>query len=78
MTIKLAVSIVIATLGDKKLIKLIGCLNKNKNYKISEIIISIPRNKFNYIKDLTQTWDNIKIVTSEKKVRYCRGLKVLS
>jgi hypothetical protein len=64
MTKKLAVSIVVPTLGDIKLLKLIKHLNKDKNYKISEIILSIPRNKFNYIKDLTRNWDNIKIVYS--------------
>lgn len=72
---KLAVSIVIPTLGDKKLIKLINFLNRCKDYKISEIILSIPRNKVDYIKNLTRSWDNIKIVYSIKKSQVLQRIK---
>ena len=72
---KLAVSIVIPTLGDKKIIKLINFLNRCKDYEISEIILSIPRNKVDYIKNLTRSWDNIKIVYSIKKGQVLQRIK---
>lgn len=75
MAQKLSISIVIATLGDKKVIKLIRYLNKDKNYKISEIILSIPRNKVSYIKEITRNWDNIKIIYSNKKSQVLQRIK---
>lgn len=75
MAKKLFISIVVPTLGDKKLIKLINYLNRDKNYEISEIILSIPRNKVDYIKNLTRSWDNIKIVYSIKKGQVLQRIK---
>ncbi len=67
MTVNLDVSIVIPTLGEKKIIKVVHFLNKNKTFKISEIILSIPRNKYNYVKSITKNVDNVKLVCNEKK-----------
>ena len=67
MTVNLDVSIVIPTLGEKKIIKVVNFLNKNKTFKISEIILSIPRNKYNYVKSITKNVDNVKLVCNEKK-----------
>lgn len=67
MTVNLDVSIVIPTLGEKKLIKVVHYLNKNRNFKISEIILSIPTNKYNYVKSITKNIDNIKLVCNRTK-----------
>jgi hypothetical protein len=67
MTIHIEVSIVIPTLGQAKIIKVLRHLNQNSNYKISEIILSIPRNKYNHIKSVTKTIDNVKLVCNIKK-----------
>jgi hypothetical protein len=67
MTVNLDVSIVIPTLGEKKLIKVVHYLNKNTTFRISEIILSIPRNKYNYVKSITKNIDNIKLVCNGKK-----------
>ena len=67
MTIHTEVSIVIPTLGQAKIIKILRHLNQNSNFKISEIILSIPRNKYNHVKSITKTIDNVKLVCNTKK-----------
>ena len=79
MTVNLDVSVVIPTLGHKKIIKVVHYLNKNRNFKISEIILSIPVNKYNYVKGITKNIDNIKLVCNRKKsqvLQRINGFKV--
>ena len=79
MTVNLDVSVVIPTLGHKKIIKVVHYLNKNRNFKISEIILSIPANKYNYVKGITKNIDNIKLVCNRKKsqvLQRINGFKV--
>ena len=79
MTIHTEVSIVIPTLGQAKIIKVLRHLNQNSNFKISEIILSIPRNKYNHVKSITKTIDNVKLVCNAKKsqvLQRINGFKV--
>lgn len=64
---KIPVSIVIATLGDKKVLKVINYLNKNKICKVSEIILSIPKNKKNHLEQLVSRYGNVKLVGVNRK-----------
>jgi hypothetical protein len=64
---KISVSIVIATLGDKKVSRVINFLNKDKIYDISEIILSVPKNKKNHLEHLVGRDKNVKIVCVNRK-----------
>ena len=75
MSININVSVVIPTLGQKKLIKVVNYLNQDRNFKISEIILSIPRNKYNHIKNITKNIDNVKIVCNAKKSQVLQRIK---
>lgn len=75
MRINIDVSVIIPTLGEKKLIKVVNYLNKDRNFKISEIILSIPRNKYNYVKSITKNIDNVKIVSNAKKSQVLQRIK---
>jgi hypothetical protein len=61
------ISIVIPSLGDKKVIKVIDFLNKDKNYKISEIILSVPKNKKNHLEHMISRYKNVKILSVNRR-----------
>lgn len=61
------ISIVIPSLGDKKVIKVIDFLNKDKNYKISEIILSVPKNKKNHLEHMFSRYKNVKILSVNRR-----------
>jgi|688.fasta_scaffold35932_5 hypothetical protein len=61
------ISIVIPSLGDKKVIKVIDFLNKDKNYKISEIILSVPKNKKNHLEHIISRYKNVKILSVNRR-----------
>jgi hypothetical protein len=48
-------------------IKVIDFLNKDKNYKISEIILSVPKNKKNHLEHMISRYKNVKILSVNRR-----------